>query len=98
MRPATSRIVLFPQYDRYSGETAVRATEKYHKLAKENGLSMTQMALAFVNSRPFVTSNIIGATSMEQLKQNIGSIDLKLGDEVLKGIEEIHDTIPNPAP
>lgn len=98
MRPATSRVVLFKQYDRYSGDTAVTATEKYQKLAKEHGLSLTQMALAFVNSRPFVTSTIIGATSMEQLKQNIASIDLTLSDEVLKGIEEIHDAIPNPAP
>ena len=98
MRPATSRMVLFPQYDRYSGGAAVRATEKYHRLAKDHGLSMTQMALAFVNSRPFLTSNIIGATSMEQLRQNIASIDIKLSDEVLGGIEEIHNEIPNPAP
>ncbi len=98
MRPATSRVVLFPQYSRYSGETASKAIDKYHKLAKAHGLSTTQMALAFVNTRPFVTSTIIGATSMEQLKQNIGSIDITLSDEVLKGIEEIHDAIPNPAP
>jgi len=59
---------------------------------------MTQMALAFVNSRPFVTSNIIGATNLNQLKENIASIDLNLSDEVLEGIETIHDEIPNPAP
>jgi len=98
MRPATSRIVLFPQYDRYSGDTAVKATEKYHRLAEEHGLSMAQMALAFVNTRPFVTSNIIGATSMEQLKTNIASIDVILSDEVLKGIEDVHNAIPDPAP
>ena len=98
MRPATSRVVLYPQYDRYSGETAVKATEKYHQLAKNFGLSMAQMALAFVNSRPFVTSTIIGATSMEQLRTNIASIDVKLSDEVLQGIEGIHNSIPNPAP
>lgn len=98
MRPATSRIVLFPQYSRYNGETASKAIEKYYQLAKVHGLSMTQMALAFVNTRPFVTSNIIGATSMEQLKQNIASIDVKLSDEVLKGIEDIHAVIPNPSP
>ena len=98
MRPATSRVVLYPQYDRYSGETAVKATEKYHQLAKDHGLSMAQMALAFVNSRPFVTSNIIGATSMEQLQTNIASVEVKLSDEVLQGIEDIHNTIPNPAP
>lgn len=98
MRPATSRIVLFPQYDRYSGETASKAIEKYHQLAIEYGLSMTQMALAFVNTRPFVTSTIIGATSMEQLKHDIASIDVQLSDEVLKGIEEIYNAIPDPAP
>ena len=98
MRPATSRLVLFPQYARYNGEIASKAIEKYHQLAKEHGLSMTQMALAFVNTRSFVTSNIIGATSMEQLKQNIDSINVELNDTVLKGIEEIHGAIPNPSP
>ena len=98
MRPATSRIVLFPQYDRYTGDTAVSATERYHRLAKDHGLSPAQMALAFVNSRPFVTSNIIGATSMAQLKENIASIDVTLSDEVLQGIDDIHNAIPNPAP
>ncbi|SIS40153.1 Predicted oxidoreductase [Zobellia uliginosa] len=98
MQPATARITLFPNYKRYSSEQAVRATEKYHKLAQEHGLSMAQMALAFVNTRPFVTSTIIGATSIGQLDQNIASIDLTLSEEVLKGIDEIHNAIPNPAP
>ncbi len=96
--PRKARVTLFPNYNRYSGEKAVKATEKYAKLAKEHGLSMAQMALAFVNTRPFLTSNIIGATSMEQLKENIKSIEVNLSDEVLEGIEEIHKTIPNPAP
>lgn len=98
MQPATARLTLFPQYDRYSGETAVRATERYHKLAQDNDLSMSQMALAFVNTRPFLTSNIIGATNMRQLKENIDSIDIELSAEVLKGIETIHNEIPDPAP
>ncbi len=96
--PRKARVTLFPNYNRYSGETATQATQKYYDLAVENGLSLAQMALAFVNTRPFVTSNIIGATSMEQLKENIGSIDIELSDEVLDGIEEIHNIIPNPAP
>ncbi|HZJ20290.1 MAG TPA: aldo/keto reductase, partial [Pricia sp.] len=83
---------------RYSGETASKAIDKYHQLAKAHGLSMTQMALAFVNTRPFVTSTIIGATSMEQLTTNIASIDVNLSAEVLEGIEDIHNAIPNPAP
>lgn len=98
MRPATSRITLFPQYDRYSSNPAIDATQKYYKLAQDHNLSMAQMALAFVNTRPFVTSNIIGATSMKQLEENIASIDVKLTDEVLTGIEEIHNSIPNPSP
>ena len=97
-KPEKSRIALFPNYDRYSGDTAVKATQKYYELAQANNLSLAQMALAFVTSRPFLTSNIIGATTMEQLKENIDSIHLTLSDEVLKGIEAIHNQIPNPAP
>jgi len=96
--PENSRVALFPNYNRYSGETANAATQQYFDLAQEHGLSLTQMALAFVNTRPFVTSNIIGATSLAQLKENIASIDVDLNDEVLKGIEAIHNAIPNPAP
>lgn len=96
--PRKARVTLFPNYNRYSGETATQATEAYAELAKAHDLSLAQMALAFVNTRPFLTSNIIGATSMEQLKENIASIDLDLSDEVLDGIEEIHNAIPNPAP
>lgn len=98
MQPATSRITLFPHYTRYTGDTAIKATEKYYKLAQDNDLSMAQMALAFVNSRPFVTSTIIGATNINQLKENIGSIDIKLSEEVLAGIEAIHNEFPNPSP
>lgn len=98
MQPANGRVTLFPAYDRYSGETATQATQKYYDLANEHGLSLTQMALAFVNSRPFVKSNIIGATNLDQLKENIDSINVELNDEVLKGIEMIHNQIPNPAP
>jgi len=97
-KPENGRITLFPNYNRYSSDTAVKATQKYFELAQANGLSLTQMALAFVNSRPFLTSNIIGATTMNQLTENIGSIDIQLNEEVLKGIEAIHNEIPNPAP
>ena len=97
-KPEKARLTLFSAYNRYSGELAMKATQQYHELARNNGLSLAQMALAFVNSRPFLTSNIIGATTMEQLKENISSIDLELSEEVLKGIEEIHKGIPDPAP
>lgn len=98
VQPRKGRITLFPNYNRYSGETAVEATRKYNELAQEHDLSLAQMALAFVNTRPFITSNIIGATTMDQLKENIASIDIKLSKEVLEGIETIHNSIPNPAP
>ncbi len=97
-KPEKARVTLFPNYNRYSGTTSVEATQQYADLAREHGISLPQMALAYVNTRPFLTSNIIGATSMEQLKENIGSIDLELSEEVLKGIEAIHNTVPNPAP
>lgn len=96
--PQKARITLFPNYNRYSGTRAVEATQRYYDLAKKHGLSLAEMSLAFVNTRPFVCSNIIGATSMEQLRENIGSINLKLAPEVLKGIEDIHQGVPNPAP
>ena len=96
--PDKSRIALFPNYNRYGGENATNATQKYFDLAQDHGISLAQMALAFVNSRPFVTSTIIGATTMEQLKENIDSIDVKLSDVLLKGINAIHNEIPNPSP
>ncbi len=97
-KPDNARITLFPNYSRYSGETAVAATQKYYELAQANDLSLTQMSLAFVNTRPFLTSNIIGATSMKQLQENIASIDVVLTEEILQKIEAIHNEIPNPAP
>lgn len=93
-----ARITLFPNMSRYNGENSLKATQRYYKLAQAHRLSLAQMALAFINSRPFVTSNIIGATTMEQLRENIASIDVDLSDDVLAGIEEIHNAIPNPAP
>lgn len=97
-KPRKGRLTLFPNYARYSGETATQATERYQELAQAHGISLAQMALAFVNTRPFLTSNIIGATTMGQLKENIDSINLDLSDEVIKAIEAIHEAIPNPAP
>ncbi|MEE9362501.1 MAG: aldo/keto reductase [Cellulophaga sp.] len=97
-QPAKGRLTLFPQFARYTSGISEVATQKYADLAKENDLTLTQMSLAYVNSRPFVKSNIIGATTMEQLKENIGSIDITLNDAVLKGIEVIQNEIPNPAP
>ena len=96
--PNKSRLQLFPHYQRYSNENAVKATQAYADIAAKYGLSLAQMALSFVNSREFVTANIIGATTMEQLKENVASISIHLSDEVLDEIEAVHATIPDPAP
>ena len=97
-KPADGRITLFPDYTRYSNPQAVAATEKYVALAQQHGLDPAQMALAFVNTRPFLTSTIIGATTMQQLKANIASIDIELSEALLDGIAEIHTEFPNPSP
>lgn len=97
-KPTNSRVTLYPQYSRYSSEGSVKATEAYLEVARKHGLSLTQMALAFVNQQPFVTSTIIGATSLEQLSENIGSIGIMLSEEILKEIQSIHERMPNPAP
>jgi len=97
-QPADARITLWPDYSRYTNPQAVAATEKYVALAREHALDPAQMALAYINSRPFLTSNIIGATNMTQLKSNVDSIHLQLADEVLEGIEQIHTGHPNPSP
>ena len=96
--PAGSRLTLFPDYTRYSSPQAQSATEMYVALAHTHGLDPSQMALAYVNSRLFLTSTIIGATSMQQLKLNIGSIDVHLTEETLDEIEAIHCQHPNPSP
>ena len=97
-RPEGSRMAVFERFTRYDGAETLEATEQYLQLADEHGLNPTHMALAFVNTRPFVLSNIIGATTMEQLKMNIDSLDVTLSKEVLKGIEAIQQRLPNPAP
>ncbi|BAP44922.1 NADP(H)-dependent aldo-keto reductase [Pseudomonas sp. LJDD11] len=97
-RPADGRLTLFDRFQRYNNPQAVSATAQYVALAREHGLDPAQMALAYVTSRPFVTSNIIGATTLEQLTSNLASIDLVLSDEVIAGIEAIHVKQPNPAP
>lgn len=97
-RPEGARITRWPDYNRYMNPQAIAATEAYVELATEHGLDPAQMALAFINSRPFLTSNIIGATSMAQLTSNIDSINIELPDDVLKGIDAIHRQHPNPSP
>jgi aryl-alcohol dehydrogenase-like predicted oxidoreductase len=97
-KPAGARLTLYPDYARYSSPSAIRATEQYAALAQQHGLTLAQMALAFVNSRRFVTATIIGATTLAQLEENISSIDVELSAEMLEGIEKIHREISNPSP
>ncbi len=96
--PANARLTLYERFTRYSNEQGVSATAAYVNLARESGHTPAQMALAFVNTRPFLTSNIIGATSMQQLKENIDSINVNLTDDVIEKVELIHQQQPNPCP
>jgi aryl-alcohol dehydrogenase-like predicted oxidoreductase len=96
--PKGSRKVLFQRLQRYETPQANAAMEAYFAVADKHGLSPTQLALQFVTTRPFVTSNIIGATTMDQLKTDIDSVDVKLTDEVMKDIEHVHLMYPNPCP
>lgn len=96
--PEKSRIKLFPQYSRYRSEQCDFLTQKYADLAKELNISLTQLSLAFVNEQPFLTGNIIGATTMKQLKENIGSINVELSAETMEKINNIQELQPNPGP
>ncbi len=83
---------------RYKKAGSWEATEKYLKIAQDHDMSLPQMALAFVNQQSFTGSNIIGATTMPQLKENLASTDVSLDEEILTLIEEVQELIPNPAP
>jgi len=96
-RPAGARLTLFTRFTRYSNPQVDRTVGRYVALARQHGLDPAQMALAYVSTRPFVTANIIGATSLEQLKADIDSLNVNLPKEVLDGIDAIHRDQPNPA-
>jgi aryl-alcohol dehydrogenase-like predicted oxidoreductase len=97
-KPEGARLSLFERFARYTNPQAEAAAAAYVKLFQDHGIDPTQGALAFVNSRPFVTANIIGATSLAQLQQNIDSIAVTLPQGVLDGIDAIHRQRPSPAP
>ncbi|MGX5698210.1 NADP(H)-dependent aldo-keto reductase [Acinetobacter kookii] len=97
-RPANARVTLFSRFSRYSNPESEWATEQYAQLAERHGLTLTQLALAFIKQQFFVTSTIIGATNLDQLKENIQAFDINLSAEILQGIEDIHRQQPNPAP
>jgi len=97
-RPANARLTLFEGFTRYTGDAGVEATRRYVEIARGAGLDPAQMALGYVNTRSFVTSNIIGATTMEQLKSDIESDRIVLSADVLEAIEQVHEDLPNPCP
>ena len=98
-KPKNARYTLWPgRFSRHLTARGDFAVKKYFKLAKEFNLTMVQLAQSFVNSRPFVTSNIIGATTMDQLKENVESINIEFTNEMMERVNEIHNNNPNPSP
>jgi aryl-alcohol dehydrogenase-like predicted oxidoreductase len=96
--PEGSRMKLFPQFTRYTNENCFKATKLYQDLAHDLQLTLTELAIAFVQHQSFVTSTIIGATSIAQLEENCNAFEVKLTDDVLAQIDKIQELIPNPAP
>lgn len=96
--PEGSRLKLFPVFSRYNSDESRFLTQKYADLAQELNISLAQLSLAFVTQQPFITSNIIGATSIKQLKENISSIHVEISKETLQKIDIIQELQPNPAP
>ena len=97
-KPEGARLSIWERFARYNGPNSDAAIEEYARIADEAGLDLAQMSLAWINQRPHVASNLIGATNMEQLKSNIDSVDLELSGDVLKAIELVHQRFPNPCP
>ena len=97
-RPEGARLTRYERFTRYTKPYAEAAADAYIELAREHQWEPAEMALAYVNQQAFVTSNIIGATTVDQLKTNIGSVDRQLSGELLEAIEAIHQQYCNPAP
>jgi aryl-alcohol dehydrogenase-like predicted oxidoreductase len=91
-------LTLFEGFQRYQSAQGRAAAAAYVQVAEEAGLNPAQMALAYVHTRPFVTSTIIGATTIGQLDTNLASLDVKLSDDVLAAIEDVHRTYTYPSP
>lgn len=97
-KPEGARLTLFDFFTRYTNPKGIEMTQRYADIARDAGLSPATLALAFVNSREFVTANIIGATTMAQLKEDIASIDVRLDEATLEAIAQAHAETPNPCP
>lgn len=96
--PENARLTLFPQMNRYIKKPIDHIIKSYMDIAEKHGLSLTQMAIAYILHKPFLASVIIGATKMPQLIENIDSIELVLSNEIIKEIELISEQYPNPTP
>ncbi len=96
--PEGARVTKWERFARYNGPNSDAAIAEYVQIAKDAGIDPAQMALAWINSREHVASNLIGATTMEQLKSNIESVNLTLPGEVRKAIDTVHHRFPNPCP
>lgn len=97
-QPENSRLKLFPNFVRYNSPNCTAATKEYQELAHNLQLTLTELSLAFVHHQSYVTSTIIGATTMDQLEENINAFEVLLTDEVLQKINVIQEKYPNPAP
>jgi aryl-alcohol dehydrogenase-like predicted oxidoreductase len=95
---SNSRLGLFPQFTRYSSDNCKNATVLYNEVARAHGLTLTQLALAFVNQQKFVMATIIGATTIEQLKENIAAFEVVLTSDIIAEINQIQAIYPDPAP
>ncbi len=95
---SNSRLGLFPQFTRYSSDNCKNATVLYNEVARAHGLTLTQLALAFVNQQKFVMATIIGATTIEQLKENIAAFEVVLTPDIIAEINQIQAIYPDPAP
>ena len=93
-----TRLALFPQFTRYNSKNCTEATQQYLKLALENNLTLTELSMGFINHQDFVTSTIIGATNINQLKENINTHNINLSEDIIKKINLIQEQFPNPAP
>lgn len=93
-----ARINLFPRFSRYNSENATKATILYNQIAIDNAMTLTQMALAFIRQQFFVTSTIIGATSLKQLQENIQTSQITLTQNVIDAINQVQEIYPNPSP
>lgn len=98
VQPEGARLSLFERFSRYSNPQGIAATTAYAALAREHGLTPAQLALAFINRQPFVTSNLVGATRLDQLSENIASIEIDLTDSISEAIEAIHAQYTYPCP